>query len=144
MWSCWKDAIHIILCVWVCVCANLLQLCPTLCDPHGLYSPPGSSVHGILHARILEWFAMPSSRESSWPRDWTCVSLPLAPPGKPQSYVFPKESPRYCTPREIIHGKETVLSKEETYEKSMNMILERKQDSFHLLVFQWLTTCNRK
>ena len=31
-------------------------------------SPPGSSVHGIFQARILEWVAMPSSRESSWPR----------------------------------------------------------------------------
>ena len=36
-------------------------------------SPPGSSVHGILQARILEWVAMPSSRGSSWPRDWTCI-----------------------------------------------------------------------
>ena len=34
-------------------------------------SPPGSSVHGILQARILEWVAMPSSRGSSWPRDRT-------------------------------------------------------------------------
>ena len=38
------------------------------------YSPPDSSVHGILQARILEWVAMPSSRGSSWPRDWTQVS----------------------------------------------------------------------
>ena len=37
-------------------------------------SPPGSSVHGILWARILEWVAIPFSRESSWPRDQTCVS----------------------------------------------------------------------
>ena len=37
-------------------------------------SPPGSSVHGILQARILEWVAMTFSRESSWPRDWTRVS----------------------------------------------------------------------
>ena len=37
-------------------------------------SPPGSSVHGILQARILEWVAMPSSRGSSRPRDWTQVS----------------------------------------------------------------------
>ena len=36
--------------------------------------PPGSSVHGILQARILEWVAVPSSRGSSWPRDWTHVS----------------------------------------------------------------------
>ena len=37
-------------------------------------SLPGSSVHGILQARILEWVAMPSLRGSSWPRDWTCIS----------------------------------------------------------------------
>ena len=43
------------------------QLCPALC------SPPGSSVHGILQARILEWIAVPLSRGSSWPMDWTRV-----------------------------------------------------------------------
>ena len=37
-------------------------------------SPPGSSVQGILQARILEWVAMPSSRGSSQPRDPTHVS----------------------------------------------------------------------
>ena len=37
-------------------------------------SPPGSFVHGILQARILEQVATPSSRGSSWPRDQTCVS----------------------------------------------------------------------
>ena len=37
-------------------------------------SPPGSLVHGILQARILEWVAIPFSRGSSWPRDWTQVS----------------------------------------------------------------------
>ena len=41
--------------------------------PHGL-SPPGSSVHGILQARILEWVAISFSRESSWPRDPMQVS----------------------------------------------------------------------
>ena len=52
------------------------------------YSPPDSSVHGILQARILELFAMPSSRGSSQPRDhtqawyWQAGSWPLVPPGK--------------------------------------------------------------
>ena len=55
------------------MCANLLQSCPTLCDPMDC-SPPGSSVHGILQARILEWVAMPSSRRSSQPRDWNHIS----------------------------------------------------------------------
>ena len=45
----------------------------TLSDPMDC-SPPGSSVHGILQARILEWVAIPFSRGSSWLRDWTWVS----------------------------------------------------------------------
>ena len=49
------------------------QLCLTLCDPTKC-SLPGSCVHGILQARILEWIAIPFSRASSWPRDWTQVS----------------------------------------------------------------------
>ena len=57
----------------VCMCANLLQLYPPLCD-HTDHCSPGSSVHGILQARILEWIGMRSSRRSSWPRDWTRVS----------------------------------------------------------------------
>ena len=53
--------------------AKLLQSCPALCDPTAC-SLPGSSVYGVLQARILEWVAMPFSRGSSWPRDRTCVS----------------------------------------------------------------------
>ena len=45
-----------------CVCAKSLRSCPTLCDPMD-HSPPGSSVQGILSARILEWVAVPSSRD---------------------------------------------------------------------------------
>ena len=56
-----------------CGHAKLLQSCLTLCNPMDP-GPPGSSVHGILQARILEWLAMPSSRESSGSRDRTCVS----------------------------------------------------------------------
>ena len=50
------------------VCAKLLQSYLTLCNPMDS-SPPGSFVHGILQARVLEWVAMPFSRESSQPRD---------------------------------------------------------------------------
>ena len=58
-----------------CVCMCLVaQLCPTLCDPMDC-SPPASSVHGILQARILEWVAMPSSKVSSQSRDGTQVSF---------------------------------------------------------------------
>ena len=51
--------------------AKSLQLCPTLCNP---MDSPGSSVHGILQARILEWVVMPSTRGSSQPKDQTHAS----------------------------------------------------------------------
>ena len=69
--------------------AQSLQLCPTLRDPMDC-SPPGSSVHGILQARTLEWTAMPSSRGSFQPRDQTCISCVAGEfftdesPGKPR------------------------------------------------------------
>ena len=57
----------------VCMHAKSLQLCLTLCNPLD-NNPPGSSVHVILQAKILEWVAMPSSRGSSQPKDWACIS----------------------------------------------------------------------
>ena len=61
-----------------CLCSNgwvrsVTQSCPTLCDPMDC-SLPGSSVHGILQERILEWVALASSRGSSQPRDQTIIS----------------------------------------------------------------------
>ena len=53
---------------------SLARSCATLCNPWTDRTPPGSSVHGILQARILEWAAMPSSGGSSWPRNRSCVS----------------------------------------------------------------------
>ena len=47
---------------WICCCCLVTNLCPTLCSPMD-YSLPGSSVHGIFQARILEWV----------PKDQTCV-----------------------------------------------------------------------
>ena len=69
------------ICSFLCVfCYSFLfywclvaKLCPTQGNPMDC-SPPGSSVHGISQARILEWVAISSSRESSWPRDWTLIS----------------------------------------------------------------------
>ena len=81
---------HLILCRPLLLLPPI-PLYPTLCDPMNC-SPTGSSVHGILQARILEWVAMPSCRGSSQPRGGTCLlhlpcwqagSLPLVPPGKP-------------------------------------------------------------
>ena len=77
--------------VMKCMHAKSLRSCLTHCNPMDS-SLPGSSVHGILQAGILEWVAMPSSRGSSQPRDGTHVSyvscmgkagsLPLVLPGK--------------------------------------------------------------
>ena len=53
--------------------SEVIQLCPTLWDTVD-YSLPGSSIHGIFQARILEWVAISFSRGSSQPRDWTQVS----------------------------------------------------------------------
>ena len=93
---------HMCVCVCVCVCvhvcihAKLLQFCLTFCDPVDC-TLPGSSLHGILQARILEWVAMLSSKgvlptQESNPflsclLYWQAGSLPLAPPGKP-IYMF--------------------------------------------------------
>ena len=80
----------VFLCLWVCfcfinkfiytifflrfyifVCVFVTQSCPTLCNP---MDSPGFSIHRILQARILKWFAIPFSRGASQPRDWTQVS----------------------------------------------------------------------
>ena len=61
-------------CAHTCVLhAKSLQSCLTVCDPTDC-SRPGSSVHGILQARILQWVAISFSRGSSWSRDRSCVS----------------------------------------------------------------------
>ena len=68
-------------------------LCPTLYDPMDC-SPPGSSVYGILQARILEWVAIPFSRGSPYPGIeprspvLQADSLPSEPPGKPNTLEY--------------------------------------------------------
>ena len=71
-------------------CVLVTQSCLSLCNPMD-YSPPVSSVHGILWARTPEWVAIPSSRRSSCPGNWIQVStlqedLPSELPGKPSKY----------------------------------------------------------
>ena len=63
------------------VCAKLLRLYSTLCNPMDC-SPPGSSFHGILQASILEWLPCSSSRGSSQPRNQTVVLTSPALAGK--------------------------------------------------------------
>ena len=57
----------------MCMYVLAAQSCLILCDPTD-YSLPGSSVHGILQARVLEWVAIPFFRRSSWSRDQPQVS----------------------------------------------------------------------
>ena len=72
---------------------KVAQSCPTLCHPIDC-SLPGSSVHGILQARILEWVTIPFSRRSSQPRDrprspaLQADSLPSELPGKPKNRIL--------------------------------------------------------
>ena len=72
------------------MCAHLFQSCPTFCNPMDC-SPPGSSDHGILQARILEWSAVHSTKRSLFPTQGSNLCLlcllhcqasssPLAPP----------------------------------------------------------------
>ena len=75
--------------LFMCMRAPSHQSCPTLCDPLHC-SPPGSSVHGIFQARIMEWVAVSFSRGSSQPRDRShvpCIAgrFFAEPPGKPNS-----------------------------------------------------------
>ena len=70
-------------------CCLVTKSCPTLCDPMDC-GPPGSSVHGILQARILEWVAISFSRDLPDPGfipgslALQVDSLPSEPPGKPK------------------------------------------------------------
>ena len=74
--------------IYVLCYVHLLQSSPPLCDLMD-WSPPGSFVHGIFQATILEWVPISFSRGSSWPRDQTHVSclasefFNVEPPWKP-------------------------------------------------------------
>ena len=82
------------------------------CDrSHRLYSPPGSSVHGILQARILEWVAIPFSRGSSQPREpgiepaspaLQADYLPSQPPGKPINARSRTQIPGSLAPEAVL------------------------------------------
>ena len=100
---------------WKWKCSSLSHV--WLWDPVDC-SSPGSSVHGVLQARILEWVAMPSSRGSSWPKDWTRVSciaggfFTAEPPGKPSFWSTWKQQVEviflenvYKKPRKISEPK---------------------------------------
>ena len=76
----------------------LAQFCLTLCDAMNC-SLPGFFVHEILQARILEWIAIPISRESSKPRDWTWVSCVA---GRLFTIWVTWEAPKYLLLKTIL------------------------------------------
>ena len=103
------------------------QSCPTLCDSMD-YSPPGSSVHGILLARTLEWVAMPSYRESSRPRDQALLSF-LSCIGKQDFYhQCHLGSPQICI---YLHVNIYLHS----FTKSLQLIHEIKMYFFKRCIF---------
>ena len=115
---------HIKMCLTSLILACLVtQSYPTLCDPMDRI-PPGSSIHGILQARILEWVAMPSFMGSSQPRDQTQGSLmfptlagrflPLVPSGKPQGNANQDHNKRwFCPNRMTLKKKKNTAAEEE-------------------------------
>ena len=66
-------SVTVCVCVYVCVRAHMLS-CSVVSDSLADHSLPGSSIHEIFQARMLEWVAISCSRGSSQPRDQTCVS----------------------------------------------------------------------
>ena len=123
IFSCWDQTHHLIRCkkhrslvrsdritsmlqgtnVGVCVCVLVAQSCPILCDPMDC-SPPGSSVYGIIQARVLEWVAIsfsgylpnPGIKPGSPTLQSDC--LPSESPGKPKgpTYLSSKFPPFVC------------------------------------------------
>ena len=73
MCVCARACMYVCMCVCVCVRWFVPHWVWFFCDPMDC-SPPGSSVHRISQARILEWVAISSSSGSSQPRGWTCIS----------------------------------------------------------------------
>ena len=121
------------------------QSCLTLCDPMNC-SPPGSSVHEISQARILEWVTISSSRGSSWPRDWTQVSwqadsLLLAPGGR-TSHLLRKgwRFPRTGPPPTLGSLKVSLGSVMAPVGGSLSLLMCYSENILKLKV-QWNSTC---
>ena len=102
--------IHIEVICTLYVCTKSLQSCLTHCNSMDC-SPPGSSVHGILQARILEWVAMPSSKGSSQPRDRTVSLMFPALVGR----LFTTEPPEKPNVYTILYSSEKHLEKQYTH-----------------------------
>ena len=113
-----KNCLFMCECVWhahkSCI-KGYMHVCMLSCfsriwffvTPWTIYSPPGSSVHGVPQTRILEWAAIPSSKRSSGPRNKTCFSHgsciagefftaePLGKPGRIYTYILKGVTPKW-------------------------------------------------
>ena len=98
-----------------------VKLCLTLCDPIGC-SLPGSSVHGILQARVLEWVAISFSRGSSWPRDRTQVSHVV---GRCFTIWATRENCSHEIKRHLLLGRKVMINLHSTL-KSRDITLPTK------------------
>ena len=88
--------------------SEVAQSCPTLCDPMDC-SLPGSSIHGIFQARVLEWVAISFSRGSSWPRNRTRVSHIAGRCFTIWATREAQECSNYCTIALISHTDKVIL-----------------------------------
>ena len=107
------------------------QSCLTLCHPMDC-SPPGSSVHGVLQARILEWVAIPFSGGSSRPRDRSRVSCIV---GRFFTIWAIREASSYY--RKSIHDlrlkiRATPLSRISVFLLSINVSQSKRMARWHL------------
>ena len=104
--------------------SEVAQLCLTLCDPVDC-SLPGSSIHGIFQARVLEWVAISFSKWSSQPRDWTQVSSIVG-------WRF-----TVWASREVLQRSEQLLIKKGANRKPTELRVKKPE---RLIKVSWLTT----
>ena len=126
------------------VSCKSLQSCPTLCNPMGC-SPEGSSVHGILQARILEWVAISFSRESSDPGIQS--ASPTSPTGKETgalhcrwilyhwATIFPLSVNRLTSPIKRHRVAEYILKTTKQKSNRMHILLKCTWNSFQDRVY---------
>ena len=117
--------------------AKSLQSCLNLCNPRDC-SPPGSSVYGILQARILEWVSTPSSRGSSRPRDRTCVSWVSCIRDRFFTHWATWESPMECYSAIKRNTFESVLRRWMDLEPIIQSEVSQKEtDKYRVLTHIW-------
>ena len=121
------------------VCHSIIaQSCPNLGDPMD-WIPPGSSVHGISQARILEWVAISFSKGSSWPRVRTCISGVFYIGGQILYHWATRETCLLLLPPNILINQPRVTYL--NYSKSQSCHVDSKND---IPNFTYIVSENRK